>query len=205
MAVLIREVGPEYARVAPVAALEWAKRVSDGQQYPEVIAAVAHVNPSLALDTALSLADEADRMTTIVQIAASLAAEDVTMATGFWRQVPAEHRAMAAQGIVATWVQTDPDGAANWVRSIPPGPDQQQALNSLLAAVISSANITDYAQLLRLVDSSELRDTYGYTRIASLVRNGQREQAESELDRLYLSPDGHRRAREAIERGGFSP
>jgi hypothetical protein len=200
MAALIREVGPEYARRAPVAALEWAERVSDGQPYPEVIAAVAREDVSLALETILSLPAETEQ-TTILQVAASMAAEDVTAATGFWRQIPAEHRAMAAQGIIGTWVQTDPGAAADWVRNMPSGPDQQQALSTLLLASMSSMNVTDYGQLLNLVDSSENRDTFANTRIGWLVRNGRSEQAEAELDRLDLSPEGHRRARQVIDRG----
>lgn len=199
MAALIREVGPEYARLAPAAALEWAKRANDGQHVPEVIAAVARENLPLALDTVLSLPNEADRTTAVVQIAAGLAAEDVTAATGFWRELPTEHRAVAAQGIVATWAQTDPDRATDWVRSLPPGPDRQQALSVLLGAVGPSVSLTDYGQLLSLVESDELRDAYGNARISALVRNGRREQAAAELDRLGLSPEGHRRARAIIE------
>jgi len=202
MAVLIKEVGPEYARRAPAEALEWAKRISNGQPYPEVIAAVAHENLSLALDAALSVPGQTDRMTTIFQISAALAAEDPTTATGFWRELPAEHRTMATQGIVSTWAQTDPDRAAEWVRSIPRGPDQQQALGNLLIALSSSANATNYTQLLGMLDSSEQRDTLGYGRVSALVRAGHRDQAESELDRLNLSPDGYRRARTALERDG---
>ena len=62
-------------------------------------------------------------------------------------------------------------------------------------------NVADYGQLLNLVDSSELRDTFGTNRIGWLVRNGRREQAEAELDRLDLSPEGHRSARALIEQG----
>jgi hypothetical protein len=130
-----------------------------------------------------------------------MAAEDVTAATGFWRQIPAEHRAMAAQGIMGTWAQTDPGAAADWVRNMPSGPDQQQALSTLLLASMSSMNVTDYGQLLNLVDSSENRDTFANTRIGWLVRNGRSEQAEAELDRLDLSPEGYRRARQVIDRG----
>jgi len=208
LAALVREVGPAYARLAPAAALEWARRVNDGRQYPEVIAAVARKNQSLALNAAMSLPTDYERNSTIGQIAASIAIEDVSAATDFWRQLPAANRELATTTIVVTWAQSDPDAAVNWVRNLPPGPDQQQALGSLLGMLNRSENSTDYVQLHSLLDAS-MRDSYAYMRIASLVRDGHREQAESELDRLSLSPEGHRQAREIIDSGGesleFSP
>jgi hypothetical protein len=63
-----------------------------------------------------------------------------------------------------------------------------------------SEQATNYGQLLGLLDASE-RDSYAHGRIAWLVRNGHREQAESELGQLNLSPEGYRQAREVIEQG----
>jgi hypothetical protein len=200
LAVLVREVGPAYAGLAPVAALEWAKRINDGQQYPEVIAAVARKDPSRALDAAMSLPTESERNTTIGQIAQTMAIEDAAAATDFWQRLPAGNRSLATQGIVSTWSQTDPDAAANWVKGLPPGPDQQEALRTLLIMLTRSEQATNYGQLLGLLDASE-RDSYAHGRIAWLVRNGHREQAESELGQLNLSPEGYRQAREVIEQG----
>jgi hypothetical protein len=204
LGVLVREVGPAYARLAPVAALEWAKSVNDGQQYREVIAAVARKDPSLALDAAMALPTESERNSTIAQIAQTIAIEDVAAATDFWQRLPAENRPLATQGIVSNWAQTDPDAAASWVKGLPPGPEQQEALRTLLIMLARSEQATNYGQLLGLLDASE-RDSYAHGRINWLVRNGHREQAESELRQLSLSPEGYRRAREVIEQGSPGP
>src|SRR5690606_3010435 len=135
----------------------------------------------------------------IEQIAQALAVDDVEKATAVWQQLPEDNRVGTAGRIVSIWAQKDRAGATRWVTSLPPGDARQRALTTLLIMMHSSPDASNFAQLLTLVESSEDRDTYGYNRIAALLRQGHRATAEAELGRLTLSPDTYRRARELLD------
>jgi hypothetical protein len=204
---LLSNVGTQYARRAPAAALEWASQLGDkredigapGQVMSAVITEVARMNPTLALDTALAMEETGNRQRSVGQVIAAIAQDEPSLAATLWQQLPFEFRPSAVMNIALLWAAQDAAAAERWIMSIPPGPERSAAIGPLLSGARDSTDISDYPRLVNLLESEGERDNHGTARIAQLVRDGNLAGAESELGRLNLSSDGYNRARSRID------
>jgi hypothetical protein len=143
-----------WAESDPKAAASVAEATTGGENRKEAMLAVAKGWAETNLDSAVAwvknLPVSQIRNTMLQSIAAQLAESDPRKAATMAFELPGRFQIFATEQVAEKWAQTDPDGAMEWVQSLPAGQAQTRALTAV-SKMLADANPQYAADMVNLL------------------------------------------------------
>lgn len=163
---LLGEIGEQWSRINPKAALDWTVALPEGEArnaaIESVIGAVAALDAERAKAVFAKLPDDA-RSTAASAIASHWAERDVVAAADWAVALPEENvRRNALIGVIERWVTDDAPAAGAWLRALPPGTVRDDAAAEFIGD-ISSENLPQAGSLVALVSDPDQREEVAAT------------------------------------------